>query len=386
MTLSVLYVGLAALVVGVIGGAIAVRALKGGRRSAEASAAIDNVLWQVEQSSRALNARLDAVTGEMNRTFAQSLQQATQVLTGSIGTVREETRAAIHDKFVQVTERLGDLKSTNERIMEFSRSLDEFQRMLQSPKLRGDFGEFTLEQMLKDLLPSEHYECQAAIGAARVDALIKTPYGALCIDCKFPLDNFRRALEAKEPAGRDAAMKLFYSDVRGRMDEIADRYVSPPLTLEMAFMFVPAENVYYELIGRPELLTYGRERRVVAVSPNTMYAYVQVLAVGFRGMKIQDEARRVQQILAELGSRFEKFQDHFTMIGKHLDNAKNQFERALRDVERFDATLQDVKIGRLEETQRPLAEIGPPSQSFGVVSPEFAGKLRTAAEAFKLDI
>jgi DNA recombination protein RmuC len=270
--------------------------------------------------------------------------------------VREETRAAIQEKFVKVTDRLGDLKATNERIMEFSRSLDEFQRMLQSPKLRGDFGEFTLEQMLRDLLPAEHWECQAPIGSGRVDAIIRTPYGALCIDCKFPLDNFRRALDASEPGARDTALKSFYSDVKGRIDEIADRYVSPPATLEMAFMFVPAENVFYELIGRPELLTYGRDRHVVLVSPNTMYAYIQVLAVGFRGMKIQDEARRVQEILADLGTRFGKFQDHFNMIGKHIENAKTQFDRALRDVQRFEATLDGVRIGRLEEVQQPLLD------------------------------
>jgi DNA recombination protein RmuC len=257
---------------------------------------------------------------------------------------------------VQVTDRLGDLKATNERIMEFSRSLDDFQRMLQSPKLRGDFGEFTLEQMLRDLLPAEHWEAQAPIGSARVDAIVRTPYGALCIDCKFPLDNFRRALQAAEPGARDAAMKAFYADVKGRIDEIADRYVSPPVTLEMAFMFVPAENVFYELIGRPELLTYARERKVVLVSPNTMYAYIQVLAVGFRGMKIQDEARRVQEILADLGTRFGKFQDHFNMVGKHLENAKTQFDRALRDVQRFEATLEGVKIGRLEEIQPTLLD------------------------------
>jgi DNA recombination protein RmuC len=360
MSISVLWIAVAALLLGAVGGAIASRALKAGRQNAEAASAMESVLRQVDQASRALDARLDAVTGEMNRTFAHALQQATQSLTGSIGTVREETRAIIQEKFVQVTERLGDLKATNERIMEFSRSLDEFQRMLQSPKLRGDFGEFTLEQMLRDLLPAEHWESQAPIGSARVDALIRTPHGALCIDCKFPLDNFRRALDATDPAARDAAMKLFYADVRGRIDEIADRYVSPPLTLEVAFMFVPAENVYYELIGRPELLSYGRERKVVPVSPNTMYAYIQVLAVGFRGMKIQDEARRVQEILADLGTRFGKFQDHFNMIGKHLENAKNQFDRALRDVERFDATLQGVKIGRLEEIQPPLLESADP--------------------------
>jgi DNA recombination protein RmuC len=355
MPLSELSIAFAALVIGLVGGAVAIRALKTGRGQDEASLAV-----------RALEQRLDVITAEMNRTFAQSLQQATQSLTGTIGgvrdetrAVREETRAALHQQSLQVTQTLGDLKATNSRLLEQSRSLDEFQRMLQSPKLRGDFGEFTLEQMLRDLLPPEHYECQAAVGNGRVDALIRTPYGALCIDCKFPLDNFRRALQQTEGATRDAAMKQFYSDVKARIKEIADRYVLPPQTLDVAFMFVPAENVYYEVIGRPEILTYGREYHVVPVSPNTMYAYVQALAVGFRGMRIQEEAKRVQEMLAQLSTRFDKFQDHFNMVGKHLDNAKSQFERAMRDVERFDATLQGVKIGRLEETQPQFAEIGP---------------------------
>lgn len=355
MPLSELSVAVAALLIGLAGGAIAVRAWKAGSRRDDTSTAV-----------RALEQRLDVITAEMNRTFAQALQQATQSLNGTIGTMREETRAvrdetraAIQQQSLEVTKTLGDLKATNGRILEQSRSLDEFQRMLQSPKLRGDFGEFTLEQMLRDLLPSEHYECQASIGTGRVDALIRTPYGGLCIDCKFPLDNFRRGLQQTDEPSREAAMKQFYSDVRARIKEIADRYVLPPQTLDVAFMFVPSENVYYEVISRPEILTYGRQYHVVPVSPNTMYAYIQALAVGFRGMKIQEEAKRVQEMLAQLSTRFDKFQDHFTMVGKHLDNAKNQFERAMRDVERFDATLQGAKIGRLEEVQPPFAEIGP---------------------------
>jgi DNA recombination protein RmuC len=353
--MSELAIAIAALVIGVVGGALAVRALKAGSHRHDTSEAV-----------RALEQRLDVITAEMNRTFAQALQQTTQTLAGTIGTVRDETRAvreetktAIHQQSLQVAQTLGDLKATNSRILEQSRSLDEFQRMLQSPKLRGDFGEFTLEQMLRDLLPAEQYECQAAIGRGRVDALIRTPYGALCIDCKFPLDNFRKALNESEGPARDVAMKQFCSDVKGRIKEIADRYVLPPDTLDVAFMFVPAENVYYEVIGRPELLAYGREFHVVPVSPNTMYAYLQAVAVGFRGMKIQEEAKRVQEMLAGLTTRFDKFQDHFNMVGKHLDNAKSQFERAMRDVERVDATLQGAKIGRLEETQPTLAEIGP---------------------------
>jgi DNA recombination protein RmuC len=353
--LSELSIAVAALLIGIVGGALAIRALTANRRPDEASEAV-----------RALDQRLDVITAEMNRTFAQALQQATQSLTGTIGTVRDETRAvrdetraAIQQQSLEVTQTLGDLKATNSRILEQSRSLDEFQRMLQSPKLRGDFGEFTLEQMLRDLLPSEHYECQAPVGRGRVDALIRTPYGSLCIDCKFPLDNFRRALQETEPTARDAAMKQFCGDVKGRIKEIADRYVLPPETLDVAFMFVPSENVYYEVIGRPDLLTYSRQCHVVPVSPNTMYAYIQAIAVGFRGMKIQEDAKRVQEMLAGLTTRFDKFQDHFNMVGKHLDNAKGQYERAMRDVERLDATLQGAKIGRLEEMQPTLAEIGP---------------------------
>jgi DNA recombination protein RmuC len=364
MALSALSIAFAALVIGLVGGALAVRALKSGRKASDAAATADNI-----------HARLDAITGEMNRTFAQALQQATQSLNGTLGSVRDETRAvrdetraAIQQQSLQMAQTLGDLNATNNRILEQSRSLDEFQRMLQSPKLRGDFGEFTLEQMLRDLLASEHYEIQAPIGRGRVDALIKTPHGSLCIDCKFPLDNFRRALQASELPARDAAMKAFYSDVKARINEISVRYVLPPETLDVAFMFVPSENVYYEVIGRPELLSYGRDRHVVPISPNTMYAYIQALAVGFRGLKIQEEAKRVQEILADLTTRFGKFQEHFDMVGRHLDNAKSQFERASRDVQRFDATLQGVKIGRLEEMQAtpdgapaleaPLAEMG----------------------------
>src|SRR5262245_10288980 len=145
MSVSALTIAFAALLIGLAAGALAVRALKNRRPHEESSAAL-----------RALEQRLDVITAEMNRTFAQALQQATQSLNGTIGSVRDETRAvrdetraAIQQQSVEMVRTLGDLKATNNRILEQSRSLDEFHRMLQSPKLRGDFGEFTLEQMLR---------------------------------------------------------------------------------------------------------------------------------------------------------------------------------------------------------------------------------------------
>ena len=353
--MTAILVGLVSVGFGVLAvlAALALRQASGARRqTAAAMTVLEGVARQLDAAQhvgQTLSGRLDGVSGELNRTLHESLQKATQSLTGSIGTAREETRAKIDEKFVQITERLGDLKATSDRIMEFSRSLDDFQRVLQSPKLRGDFGEFTLEQMLANLLPAESFRCQASFKGVRVDALIHTPHGELCVDSKFPLDNFRRALDAPDEAARDGALKAFYVDVKGRIEEIATRYVAPPDTLDMALMFVPAENVYYELLARPEIMQFGRERRVIPVSPNTMYAYLQALAIGFRGLKIHQEARRVEQMLAELRERFDKFYEHFQKVGRHMENARTQYEGALRDVDRFQSALQGLKVGRMED-------------------------------------
>jgi DNA recombination protein RmuC len=357
----VILTAIAMLVVAVATIFAVVLAMRASRDGDRAARALESVTSQLDRVANGLGARMDGASGEMNRTLSHGLRTATETLATRIGTAREDTRARIDEKFLAVTERLGDLKATTERIAEFSRSLDEFQRMLQSPKLRGDFGEFTLDQMLSELVPADCYELQAPIAGARVDALLKTPNGALPIDSKFPLDNFRRALDATDDAGREAALKAFANDVRARIDEIADKYIRPPATLEIALMFVPAENVYYEVLSRPAIVEYGRSRRVVAVSPNTMYAYLQALAMGFRGMKIQQEARRVEEMLTDLTTHFDQFMEHFGKVGRHLDSAQLQFAGAVRTADRFQAILNDLRVGRLdaalEEPVEPLLKL-----------------------------
>ncbi len=215
MPLSELFLVIAALIIGLVGGALAIRALKVRQRQDEGAVAV-----------RALEQRLDVMTAEMNRTFAQALQQATQSLNGTIGSVRdetravrEETRAAIQQQSLQVTQTLGDLKATNSRILEQSRSLDEFQRMLQSPKLRGDFGEFTLEQMLARpaagrAVRDPGVDRKRPRGRARPHAVRRAVH-RLQVSAR---QLSARARGPTEPAARDAAMKQFYSDVRGRIE------------------------------------------------------------------------------------------------------------------------------------------------------------------------
>jgi DNA recombination protein RmuC len=258
--------------------------------------------------------------------------------------------------FRDMAEKLGELRVTNERIVAISQDINQLSRILESPKLRGNLGEFELERMLSNVLPSALYRLQASVGEALVDAAIVLEGGWLCIDSKFPLDNFRRmtAPEA-EPEARQQWRRVFIGDVRRHVNDIAHKYIAPPVTLDFALMFIPAENVYYEILLSDDVLEFARTKRVVPVSPNTLYAYLQAISIGFRGLKIAQETRRIEQLLLGLRKNFDEFKEHFRLIGRHLDRARGQYIQAETDVNRFDHTIGGIQFGTLHE-QAPLPE------------------------------
>jgi DNA recombination protein RmuC len=245
-----------------------------------------------------------------------------------------------------MAEQLGELRATNARIVAISQDINQLSRILESPKPRGTFGEFALERMLANILPRSGYRIQAPVGEMLADAALLLEGGWLCIDSKFPLDNFRRLAQPdSSPEEQQHWRKLFLSDVRRHMSDVAHKYILPPLTLDFTIMFIPAENVYYEILLSEEVLAFGREKRVVPVSPNTLYAYLQAIAIGFRGLKIAQETRRIEQLLLGLKKNFDEFKEHFRLIGKHLDRARGQFIQAETDVSRFDHAIGGIQFG-----------------------------------------
>jgi DNA recombination protein RmuC len=248
--------------------------------------------------------------------------------------------------FRDMAEQLGELRATNARIVAISQDINQLSRILESPKPRGTFGEFALERMLANILPRSGYRIQAPVGEMLADAALLLEGGWLCIDSKFPLDNFRRLAQPdSSPEEQQHWRKLFLSDVRRHMSDVAHKYILPPLTLDFTIMFIPAENVYYEILLSEEVLAFGREKRVVPVSPNTLYAYLQAIAIGFRGLKIAQETRRIEQLLLGLKKNFDEFKEHFRLIGKHLDRARGQFIQAETDVSRFDHAIGGIQFG-----------------------------------------
>jgi DNA recombination protein RmuC len=328
---------------------------------------------QIEHSHQASQTAIEQRWQAMHRDLRQQfeafrahvqaeLMAGRQELFGLVATLQQGVERRLDDNltrhgalFRDMAEKLGELRVTNERIVAISQDINQLSRILESPKLRGNLGEFELERLLGNVLPRPLYRLQAPVGAAVADAVLCLDGGWLCIDSKFPLDHFRRMADG-DAAERQHWRKLFLSDVRRHITDIAHKYIQPPTTLDFALMFIPAETVYYELLLSDAVLDFARARRVVPVSPNTLYAYLQAIAVGFRGLKIAQETRRIEQLLLGLRKNFEEFKEHFRLLGRHLDRARGQFIQAESDVSRFDHVIGGIQFGALNGQPPALGE------------------------------
>ena len=243
-----------------------------------------------------------------------------------------------------MAERVGRLDEVTRDVQRVGQSISGLEQILASPKLRGSLGEWTLESLLYEVMPHGHVLRQHRLHARGVivDVAVRTADDrTITIDSKFPLDAFRRVLQA-ESSGADhrRALVEFHRSVRDRIDEIANKYISPEDgTLDFALMYVPSESVYYEIAVRDrgnELLDYAREQRVVICSPNTLYAYLQAIMIGVKGIQIAESAREIQEALehlrqdfVEARGRFDRASDQLRFAAQNVDSAR----QALRDLE-----------------------------------------------------
>ncbi|MBU0509875.1 DNA recombination protein RmuC [bacterium] len=305
---------------------------------------------------------LESVTRSLTERFEKlqaSNEQKLSEIRGEVERKLSETLERSGQAFKDVTDRLSQLHETNQRIMQFSQDLHELQNILKAPRLRGEMGEVEMERMLRDCLAPDQFEIQFDIEGSRVDAIIRNPQGLLPIDSKFPLEAWRRVHDPETPeAERNAARKDFMKAAKGHMDTIAAKYIRPPATLDFAVMYVPAEGVYYEIIETPDLAEYARQRRIFPASPITFWALLQVTVIGFRGLRISENARRIAGLLSALHDDFEKVRDAFTKAGKQLGYAKTNMDEAAGHLDRFEVKLGNVQSSPLGEGER--REIEPP--------------------------
>lgn len=318
----------------------------------------DTVATSLKSTTDVLFQTLKATTDTVHQQLSNVTQQI-QNNTGQVGQ-RLDTAARV---IQEVQGKLGELGRATQEIKELGQSVSKLEEMLKAPKLRGGLGELLLEELLKQVLPANAYAIQYTFrNGQTVDAVIRTASGMVSVDSKFPLENFRKMLDAKTEQEKKAAARQFRSDVKKHIDAIAEKYILPDEgTFDFALMYIPAENIYYETIIRDEsfadedgLYAYATRRRVVPVSPNSFYAHLRVIALGLKGLQIEQSAKHIIQMLERMNTEFEKFNDFFETLGTHLTNAKNNYDKADKQ---FHALLEKFKLAQSLPSQNQQKQL-----------------------------
>ena len=311
------------------------------------------------QSIQRLAGQLNQQTQMVQSELLKMSRQMNEQLTSNSTVVQDYSRL-----MGEFQHRLGQLQESTQSMIRIGRDISSLQDILKAPKLRGILGELFLEELLRQLLPQDRYSLQYSFRSGeRVDAVILLSQGMVPVDAKFPLENFKRLIQTTSEEEENRNRKQFIQDVKKHIDQIAAKYILPQEgTFDFALMYLPAENVYYEAILRDEpgktgesLVEYALAKKVIPVSPNSFYAYLQAIVLGLRGLKIESSAREILNCLGQLGQDFRKFYEEFDKLGSHLTVSKTTYERAQRRLERFQQQLESI------ESEEPVSSIPGPS-------------------------
>lgn len=289
---------------------------------------------QISAIAQNVTQRLESVT----KTLQEGITQSAQISAQSQTAMREELKNT-HGMMERIQRQLGEFQELGRGLSDATQTLEG---VLGGAKTRGTLGEITLERLLEDALPSSQYSRQYRFSTGEIaDAVIFLRDGKLlAVDSKFPLDAYRRI----QTEGTDAK-RSFISAVKGHADSISRKYIVPEEnTLDLALMFVPSEGVYYELLMSEDskgqsVDAYCRERRIAPVSPNTLYAHLRIIAMGLRGMQIEENAKRLAAGLAGLQKQLDNFGEVFEKLGTHLKNAQQNYLEADTRLEKAQSTL-----------------------------------------------
>jgi len=330
-------------------------------------------LLLLQQQLDALRTQLGQALAGQSQLVGQQIAQLTTQMNERLregGELVQRSQASLGERLDrasqvvgEVQRGLGELREATARVYEVGRDVATLHDILRAPKLRGGLGELLLGDLLAQVLPPSHFTLQHAFRSGeRVDAAVRLGDGLVPVDAKFPLEDFRRLLQAADEEERARVRRAFIARVRKHVDDIAGKYILPDEgTYDFALMYIPAENVYYETIVRDDelggdrsLAAYALERKVVPVSPNCFYAYLQAIVLGLRGLRIEARAEEVMGHLARLNGDLGRFRDDFRLIGKHLGNAQQAHGAAERRLERLEGRLTTITGGEEEPVPQPL--------------------------------
>lgn len=300
----------------------------------------------------------------------QQLNNIAQVLDSKLS----ESTKAIQTQFGQstriiqdVTEKLTRLDETNRQVVSFADQLRNLQDILKNPKQRGVLGEYYLETVLKNVLPPSSYQMQYSFkDGSIVDAVVFVDKRIIPVDSKFSLENYNRILESHDPKEKRRYEASFVGDLKARIDETA-KYVKPEEnTMDFAFMFIPSEAVFYDLLinkvgvvtdDTNNLIYYAGKKKVIVVSPTSFLAYLQTVLQGLRHQKISEQAQEIIKEVERLGKHLAVYSEYMKRLGNHLGTTVGSYNKAGKEFEKIDKDVVKIAGGKsqikIQQLDRP---------------------------------
>ena len=255
-----------------------------------------------------------------------------------------------------VSQRLTKLDETNRRVVDVADELKTLQNVLQNPKQRGVFGEYYLESVLANILPTKNFKMQYRFNDGLIsDAVVILDKGQLLpIDSKFSLENYNRMVASQTKSERELWLKKVRQDLKGRIDETS-KYIRPSeATMDFAFMFIPSESLYYDLLigdvgtgsSARDLIEYAfREKKVIIVSPTSFMAYLQTVLQGLRSLQIEEQAKDIQIQVGKLGRHMNAFSSYMDKLGKSLGTTVGHYNNAHKELAKVDTDVTNIAGG-----------------------------------------
>jgi DNA recombination protein RmuC len=285
---------------------------------------------------------------ELKESVQEKLGESARQMHESLKHQSTESIKIIRD----VTERLSKLDETNKQVVSFADQLQNLQDMLKNPKGRGVLGEYYLETVLKNVLPPKSFQMQYSFSNGEiVDAAVFVKDKVIPVDSKFSLENYNRLTEARDKSEKDRLEKDFKNDLKKRIDETS-KYIRPQEnTMDFAFMFIPHEAIYYDLlvneigsvkVNTQDLIEYAFKKNVLIVSPTSFLAFLQTVLQGLKALQIEESAKEIQKRVGELGGHIQKYESYMTKLGTTLGTAVNHYNTAHKELKKVDKDVTRI--------------------------------------------
>ncbi len=317
----------------------------------------DKSLMMLQQQINQLTHQLDQKLTNQQKNFMESIQRQSSTSTKMLQKLSSDSNKTVE----KVTEKLTKLDETNKRVIEFATQLQSLENILKNPKQRGILGEYFLEDLLSKVMPQGTYEIQYKFNDGElVDAIIKLNERLIPIDAKFSLEKYNQIQEENDKNQRAKLQKQFKADLKKRIDETS-KYIRPDEgTTDFALMFIPAEGIFYDLlvhkvgsmdVSSEDLISYAFKKKVILVSPNTFYAYLQTILQALKALQIEEGVKEVMKNVRRLGKHLSNYQEHLRLTGKHLSTTVGAYNRASKEFTKIDTDVTRISGEGIESDQ-----------------------------------